>query len=93
MHASAKWVPGDHLGLDIPADADALRDGGTAFLTEAFRRAGLDFYNEAILITSAGSLPIRAGKQFEATRKLGKTHQNVLVFVKGDGKKATQAMK
>ena len=23
--------------------------------------------------------------------KLGKTHQNVLVFVKGDGKKATQA--
>ena len=40
MHASAKWVPGDHLGLDIPADADALRDGGTAFLTEAFRRAG-----------------------------------------------------
>ncbi len=36
----AKWVRGDHLGLDIPADADALRDGGAAFLTEAFRRAG-----------------------------------------------------
>jgi DNA modification methylase len=59
---------------------------------EAFRRAGLAFYNEAILITSAGSLPIRAGKQFEATRKLGKTHQNVLVFVKGDAKKATAAI-
>lgn len=58
---------------------------------EAFRAAGLHYYNEAILVTSAGSLPIRAGKQFEAGRKLGKTHQNVLVFVKGDGKKATQA--
>ncbi len=59
---------------------------------EAFRRAGLGYYNEAILVTAAGSLPIRAGKQFEATRKLGKTHQNVLVFVKGDAKRATEAI-
>jgi hypothetical protein len=59
---------------------------------EAFRRAGLAYYNEAILITAAGSLPIRAGKQFEASRKVGKTHQNVLVFVKGDAKRATQAI-
>ena len=59
---------------------------------EAFRRAGLAYYNEAILVTAAGSLPIRAGKQFEATRKFGKTHQNVLVFVKGDPKKATEAV-
>lgn len=59
---------------------------------EAFRRAGLAYYNEAILVTAAGSLPIRAGKQFEATRKFGKTHQNVLVFVKGDAKLATQAI-
>lgn len=58
---------------------------------EAFRIAGLHLYNEAILVTAVGSLPIRAGKQFAASRKLGKTHQNVLVFVKGDGKKATAA--
>lgn len=51
----------------------------------------LPLYNEAILITAIGSLPVRVGKQFEASRKLGKTHQNVLVFVKGDGKKAAQA--
>jgi len=55
---------------------------------QAFRDAGLAYYNEAILITAVGSLPIRAGKQFSSGRKLGKTHQNVLVFVKGDGKKA-----
>jgi hypothetical protein len=58
---------------------------------EAFRAAGLHYYNEAILVTAVGNLPIRVGKQFTLGRKLGKTHQNVLVFVKGDGKKAAAA--
>ena len=58
---------------------------------QAFVDAGLKLYNEAILVTSVGSLPIRVGKQFSSSRKLGKTHQNVLVFVKGDAKKATAA--
>ena len=52
--------------------------------------SGQYYYNEAILITCVGSLPIRAGKQFSSGRKLGKTHQNILVFVKGDGKRAAQ---
>ena len=55
---------------------------------QAFRDAGLAYYNEAILITCVGSLPIRAGKQFSSGRKLGKTHQNILVFCKGSGKRA-----
>lgn len=58
---------------------------------QAFKEAGLNYYNEAILVTAVGSLPIRVGKQFSSGRKLGKTHQNILVFVKGDGKKAAQA--
>ena len=58
---------------------------------QAFRDAGLAFYNEAILLTAVGSLPIRAAKQFSGSRKLGKTHQNVLVFVKGDARAATAA--
>lgn len=57
---------------------------------EAFRAAGAHYYNEAILLTAVGSLPVRVGRQFKAGRKLGKTHQNVLVFVKGDGKRAAQ---
>lgn len=57
----------------------------------AFVDAGLAYYNEAILVTAVGSLPIRVGKQFVTSRKLGKTHQNVLVFVKGDSRKAVQA--
>jgi DNA modification methylase len=58
---------------------------------QAFIAAGLSYYNEAILVTAVGSLPIRAGRQFASGRKIGKTHQNVLVFVKGDGKRAAQA--
>lgn len=41
-------------------------------------------YNEIVLVNVAGSLPIRVGRQFEKGRKVGKMHQNVLVFYKGD---------
>lgn len=57
----------------------------------AFEDAGANLYNEAVLVTSVGSLPIRVGKQFTSGRKLGKTHQNVLTFCKGDPRKATEA--
>lgn len=58
----------------------------------AFEAAGAPLYNEAILVTSVGSLPIRTAKQFRSTRKLGKTHQNVLTFVKGDPRLAVAAL-
>jgi DNA modification methylase len=58
---------------------------------ESFRQCGLGLYNEAILVTAVGSLPIRVGKQFKTGRKLGKTHQNILVFVKGDWREAAAA--
>ena|SRR3990167_1030933 len=54
---------------------------------KAFEQAGARLYNEAILITALGSLPIRAGYPFAKFRKLGKTHQNVLIFYKGDPQK------
>lgn len=56
----------------------------------AFRDCGLELYNEAILLTSVGSASMRVTKQFEAGRKFAKTHQNVLVFCKGDWRKAAQ---
>lgn len=62
-----------------------------AHTIQAFLAAGLHLYNEAVLVTSVGSLPLRAGRAFKASRKLGKGHQNVLVFVKGDPVKAAQA--
>ncbi len=81
----AVWVIGD------------VRDGAGFFVNlpgktvEAFEATGARFYNDAILVTAVGSLPIRVGRQFTASRKLGRTHQNVLVFCKGDPKRATEA--
>jgi hypothetical protein len=73
-----------------PAAGGCYRNFVSATIA-AFEAAGARLYNEAILITPAGSLPIRAGKQFSASRKLGKTHQNVLVFCKGDPRRAVRA--
>lgn len=47
----------------------------------------IKLYNEIILVNVAGSLPVRVGRQFGNSRKVGKMHQNVLVFYKGDPKK------
>lgn len=57
------------------------------FTTECFEDCGLKKYNELILIESAGSAALRARKIFSGYRKICKTHQNVLVFYKGDPKK------
>lgn len=51
----------------------------------AFEDAGCILYNEGILVNVIGSLPIRITKQFEY-RKLGKCHQTLLVFFKGNPK-------
>lgn len=59
---------------------------------QAFKEAGLDFYNEMILVTPYGSAAIRCRAPFEVSRKITKVHQNVLVFVKGDPKEATKKL-
>ena len=64
--------------------------GGTI---QVFRRAGLHLYNEAILVTAISSLSMRAKGFFECSRKLGKGHQNILVFVKGNGRQAAEYIK
>jgi SAM-dependent methyltransferase len=61
--------------------------------TQCFLRAGFTLHNEAILVTSVGTLPVRAAAAFEASRKLGKTHQTVLVYCKGDAEKAAASMR
>jgi hypothetical protein len=55
---------------------------------KAFRAAGLDYYNEAVIVTAVGTLAMRAANYMTASRKIGKTHQNVLVFAKGQPEKA-----
>jgi hypothetical protein len=86
----------DRFACWVVSDYRSKIDGSYACFPSKVRRwhldAGMKLYNEAILLNVAGSLPIRAGKQFAATRKLGRMHQEILIFLKGDEKLATAAM-
>jgi hypothetical protein len=57
---------------------------------DGFEQAGARLYNEAILATAIGSASMRVTKQFETSRKMAKTHQNVLVFCNGDPREAAR---
>lgn len=61
-----------YLGL-VPDTIHILRD-----------KCSLHYYNEIILENAIGSLPVRAPKYFDRTRKIGRHHQNILVFYKGN---------
>ena len=50
-----------------------------------FHEAGMSLYNEMILIEAGGSIAFRVTKYMQL-RKVGKMHQNILVFYKGDPK-------
>lgn len=84
-HRFAAWVIGDVRG------PDGCYRGLVAETIRAFEDAGAHLYNEAILVTPLGSLQVRVGRQFDSGRKMGKTHQNLLVFVKGDPSAAAHA--
>jgi hypothetical protein len=68
-------------------DNDGNYHGFPSDTIRCFRDAGLSLYNDAILLTAFGSLPLRAALIFRS-RKLGKAHQNILIFCKGDPRKA-----
>lgn len=94
IKASCEMLKDDRFAMFVVGE---IRDGKGAYrnfvgeTVEAFEAAGLKFYNEAILVTPCGSAAMRAGKSFSQSRKLGKTHQNCLIFSKGDPKKAADA--
>ena len=52
-------------------------------IKKIFINNGMRIYNELILVEPLGTLPQRVGK-YMVNRKIGKCHQNVLVFYKGD---------
>ena len=54
-------------------------------IKDIFKHAGMPLYNEMILVETLGTLPQRVQKSMK-NRKVGKCHQNVLVFYKGNPK-------
>lgn len=53
---------------------------------KAFFDAGLKLYNEMIFVENVANAALRCQKTFDSSRKITKTHQNVLVFYKGNPK-------
>jgi len=58
--------------------------GLVPYTIDCFHKGGMRYYNELILVNVCGSLPVRITHQFTASRKIGRTHQNILIFYKGD---------
>jgi len=50
------------------------------------------FYNDIILLNAIGSLPIRVKKIFRKNRKVGRLHQNILLFYKGNNPENIQKL-
>lgn len=67
-------------------DKEGYYQGFVRDTIKAFEDAGMKYYNELILVGSTGSLGLRIKKFFVPTRKIGRMHQNVLVFYKGNPK-------
>jgi hypothetical protein len=84
--AFAVWVIGEARG----------KDGGLYGLiphtVDAFRAAGLSFATEAVLLTPVGTAAIGAARVFNGGRALARTHQNVLVFCKGNRSRAAKRL-
>jgi hypothetical protein len=94
LHSAAGRLADDRFAVLKVGDVRDKRGHYRNFVSDTIGimlEAGLHLYNEAILVTPVGSLPIRVARHFPIQRKLGKGHQNVLVFVKGDARAATDA--
>lgn len=57
-----------------------------------FEQAGLHLYNHIIHVKPYVSAAIRAAKMFQSTRKVVPVHEHDLIFIKGDPRKATEAI-
>lgn len=53
-------------------------------IKQIFKRNKMYLYNDIILIEQSGTGAMRAPKQFRSMKKVIKTHQNILVFYKGN---------
>jgi hypothetical protein len=58
----------------------------------AAEMVGWRLYNDAILVNALGSLPVRTSAQFGGNRKLGRSHQQLLVWIQGDAKRACSVL-
>lgn len=82
----AAWVISD------VRDKHGLYRGLVLNTIDSFAAAGLALYNDLVTIDPVGSGALLAAGQFESSRKVRRMHQHMLVFVKGDPKRAAKAV-
>ena len=84
--ASIKCLKQDRFAVVVVGD---IRDSAGFYrafpddIKRIFKKHGMPLYNELVLVESLGTLPQRVGRWMK-NRKVGKCHQNVLVFYNGD---------
>lgn len=66
--------------------------GLVADTVDAFRSAGLILHNDAVILDQVGAAAVRAGRIFSASRRLTRVHQHLLVFLRGDARRATKRL-
>ena len=57
-------------------------------MLQCARQIGWHYVNDAVLVNSYGTAAIRAARMFTGTRTITRVHQDIVVFCKGDRKKA-----
>ena len=85
INAGAKKLKDNRFAVFVVSEVrrpDGSYRGFVPKVIRWFEQAGLTYYNEIILVNSIGTLPFRINKAWQ-NRKVGKMHQNVLVFFKG----------
>lgn len=86
-HRFAVWVISDVRDKKTGAYRGLVAD-----TISAFQCAGADLYNDIILREPVGTARLRGARYFNGSRKVVRTHQHVLVFVKGNAKVAAKRL-
>ena len=87
ISSSIKMLKNNRFACFVVGDIRDKRGYYRNFVSDTikiFLDNGMKLYNEAILIKGDGSMPMRIRRQFGKTRKMGKTHQNILIFCNGN---------
>lgn len=95
LHRTAAMLKEDRFAAIVVGnyrDADGFMRDLCGLTIRAMETAGVRFYNELIYIQPAAALAIRSGSMFKKSRKVGKQHQNVLIFCKGNPRKAAERL-
>lgn len=87
---SNRYLKDDSFFVIVVSDVRDKKTGVyyplVADTTKILQELGLKYYNEIILYNDTGNLAITSGNYLDRARKVGRQHQNVLVFYKGDTK-------